>query len=90
MLLRAIRYCSSFQSYLDERSKLRMDLLVNGYPVKFIDQQFNCLLQKFNIDEPLSLYNYDKLRQQVINTPYNDKVPIDYRKTLFVHFMISI
>ncbi len=26
------------------------------------------------------------MRQQVIDTPYNDKVPIDYRKTLFVHF----
>ncbi|CAF4386938.1 unnamed protein product, partial [Rotaria sordida] len=32
MLLRAIRYCSSFQVYLDEREKLRMALLLNKYP----------------------------------------------------------
>ena len=44
MLLRAIRYCSTFLSYLDERGKLRINLLVNNYPAKFIDQQFNHML----------------------------------------------
>jgi hypothetical protein len=86
MLLRAIRYCSKFQSYLDERGKLRMDLLVNKYPIKLVDQQFNRMLQKFNINEPLTMYNYDTLRQRVIDTPYKEKVPIDYTKTLFAHF----
>ena len=41
MLLRAIQYCSTFQTYLGEHDKLRMDLLVNKYPIKFNDQQFN-------------------------------------------------
>ena len=86
MLLRAIRYCSTFQGYLDERGKLRMALVMNRYPVKFIDQQFDRVLQKFNISDPLSMYNYDMLRRRVIDTPYKDKVPIDYSKTLFVHF----
>jgi len=86
MLLRAIRYSSTFPDYLNERGKLRMDLLVNKYPVKIIDQQFNHMLQKFNINEPLSIYNYDTFRQRVIDTPYKEKVPIDYKKTLFVHF----
>jgi hypothetical protein len=86
MLLRAIRYCSTFQAYLDERGKLRMSLLLNKYSGKFIDQQFNRMLQKFNIDHLLSSNNYDKFRQQVITTPFQEKIPIDYGKTMFVHF----
>jgi hypothetical protein len=86
MLLRAIRYCSTFQSYLDERGKLRMDLLLNKYPIKVIDQQFNRMLQRFNINEPVTMYNYITLRQRVIDTPYKEKTPIDYKKTLFAHF----
>lgn len=38
MLLRAIRYYSTFRAYLDERAKLRMALLLNKYPSKFIDE----------------------------------------------------
>ncbi|CAF2041490.1 unnamed protein product [Rotaria magnacalcarata] len=52
ILLRAIRYCSTFESYLNEREKLRMALLLNKYPNKIIDQQFNNVLQKFKIIQP--------------------------------------
>ena len=69
MFLRAIRYCSTLQGYLNERGKLRMALLVNQYSVKFIDQQFNQVLRKFSID-----------------TPYEERVPVDYGRKLFVHF----
>ncbi|CAF1470805.1 unnamed protein product [Rotaria sordida] len=86
MLLRAIRYCSSFQVYLDEREKLRMALLLNKYPNKFIDEQFNNVLLKLNIDQSLNNINYNIFRQQVINAPIKEKVPVDYRKTIFVHF----
>ncbi|CAF1203313.1 unnamed protein product [Adineta steineri] len=86
MLLRAIRYCSSFEDYFDERGKLRMDLLVNKYPVKFIDKHFTRLLDKFNIHELLNMYNYNTLRQQVVDTPHEAKAAINYQKTLFVHF----
>ncbi|CAF4078923.1 unnamed protein product, partial [Rotaria sordida] len=86
MLLRAIRYCSSFQVYLDEREKLRMTLLLNKYPNKFIDEQFNNVLIKLNIDQSLNNINYNIFRQQVINAPIKEKVSVDYRKTIFVHF----
>jgi hypothetical protein len=86
ILLRAIRYCSTYQSYLDENEKLRMALLLNHYPIKFIDQQFNFLLQKFSINQPITQNNYQVLRQQIINTPYKEKRPIDYNTTMFVHF----
>ncbi|CAF0787626.1 unnamed protein product [Adineta steineri] len=53
---------------------------------KFIDQQFNRVLQKFKINELLTTSNYSTLRQRVIDIPYQEKVPIDYTKTMFVHF----
>ena len=86
MLLRAIRYCSTFQAYLEQRGKLKMTLLLNRYPGPFIDQQFNRMLQKFNLAQPLTEFNYDILRQQVINIPYKEKIPVDYNTNMFVHF----
>ncbi|CAF2065566.1 unnamed protein product [Rotaria magnacalcarata] len=86
MLLRCIRYCSTFQAYLDEREKLRMALLLNKYPNKFIDEQFNHVWLKLNIDQPLTFNNYKHYRQQVIDSPVKEKVPVDYGKTMFVHF----
>ncbi|CAF1366766.1 unnamed protein product [Adineta steineri] len=87
MLLRTIRYCPTFQYYLDEREKLRMALLLNKYPNHFIEQQFKQLFKKFNIQEPLTLSNYLQIRQdKIINSPIKVKEPIDYGQTLFVHF----
>ncbi|CAF5037179.1 unnamed protein product [Rotaria sp. Silwood1] len=86
MLLRTIRYCSTFQAYLNEREKLRMALLLNKYPNKFINEQFNNILIKLNIEDPLTFNNYSQYRQMVINSPIREKVPIDYKKTIFIHF----
>ncbi|CAM4851032.1 unnamed protein product [Rotaria magnacalcarata] len=79
MLLRAIRYCSTFESYLNEREKLRMALLLNKYPNKIIDEQFNNVLSKFGIDEPLTLTNYNRSRQKIIDSPSKDKLLIHIR-----------
>ncbi|CAF1422265.1 unnamed protein product, partial [Rotaria sp. Silwood1] len=86
MLLRTIRYCSTFQAHLNEREKLRMALLLNKYPNKFINEQFNNILIKLNIKDPLTFNNYSQYRQMVINSPIREKVPIDYKKTIFIHF----
>ncbi|CAF4389123.1 unnamed protein product [Rotaria sordida] len=85
MLLRTIRYCSTFQDYLNEREKLRVALLLNKYTNKFIDEQFKNLLQKLNI-QPLTCNNYANYRQEVIGSPIKEIVPVDYGKTIFVHF----
>ncbi|CAF1412533.1 unnamed protein product [Rotaria sordida] len=85
MLLRALRYCSIFQEYLNEREKLRMALLLNKYPNKFIDEQFNNVLQKLNI-QALTCFNYVNYRQEVIDSPIKEVVPVDYGKTIFIHF----
>ena len=86
MFLRAIRYCSTLQAYLKERGELRMALLLNKYPAKFIDDQFDRMLLKFKIDQTLTISNYLAFRQKVINSPIEVKQPIDYGTTLFVHF----
>ncbi|CAF1365985.1 unnamed protein product [Rotaria sordida] len=85
MLLRTIRYCSTFQDYLNERERLRMALLLNKYPNNFIDEQFNNVLSKLNI-QALTCFNYVNYRQEVIDSPIKEKIPIDYGKTIFVHF----
>ncbi|CAF4935358.1 unnamed protein product [Rotaria sp. Silwood1] len=86
MLLRAIRYCSTFQDYLNERERLRVALLLNKYPNKFIDEQFTNILQKLNIEQLLTFNNYAEHRQKIIDSPIKEKVPIDFGKTMFVHF----
>ena len=64
-----------------------MVLLLNKYPNKLIDQQFNKVLSKFNINESLSIYNYDTIRTKIVNTPMKEKIVIDYDKTMFLHFI---
>ena len=86
MLLRAMRYCSTFHSYVEEREKLRITLLLNKYPNKIIEQQFNNLLSKYNIDQPLNFNNYNNYRQKIINTSEKEKILINYNQTIFIHF----
>ncbi|CAF4950582.1 unnamed protein product [Rotaria sp. Silwood1] len=86
MFLRTIRYCSTFQVYLNEREKLRMALLLNKYPNRIIDEQFNHVLSKCNIDQPLDFNNYNLIREKIIETPIKEKIPVDYGKIMFVHF----
>ncbi len=86
MLLRALRYCSTFQAYVDEREKLRIALLLNKYPNEIIDEQFNKVFKKFDINATLTVYNYNRYRQQIMDTPFKEKIPVDYDKTIFIHF----
>ena len=86
MLLRGLRYCSSFDAYLDERAKLRMALLLNKYPGHFVDQQFHRLFYKFGINEPLGIHNYESYRQKILDSPIQSKTVVDHSRTMFVHF----
>ena len=86
MLLRAIRYCSSFQLFLNERESIRMALLLNKYPNELIGKQFSGVLRKFGVSEQLTHQNYDSIRTMV--NSYRDQMRsnFDYEKNLFVHF----
>ncbi|CAF3035017.1 unnamed protein product, partial [Rotaria sp. Silwood2] len=87
MFFRAIRYCSTFKAFLDEREDLRMALLLNKYPGKFIDNQFNRVLKKFNITQPLTNNNYNMIRKNIIHdTIKEEKIPTDHYRTMFIHF----
>ncbi|CAF1538052.1 unnamed protein product [Adineta ricciae] len=86
MLLRALRYCSTFESYLKERDNLRMVLILNHYPIQFIDQQFNYMFGKFNVKQAITSINYQQVREQIINSAVKVKEPIDYGHQMFIHF----
>lgn len=79
-------YCSKFEDFISERETIRTALLLNKYPSDFIDKQFNLVFEKFNLQFPLRKLNYNTIRQTVINSPKKEKLRIDYRKTLFIHF----
>jgi hypothetical protein len=66
MLIRAIKYCSTFEAYLYEREQLRMALLLNKYPGEFLEKQFNRVFQKYDINQPISNKNYSTLREKII------------------------
>jgi hypothetical protein len=85
MLLRAIRYCSTFEAYLQERESLRMALLLTKYPGHLINDQFNRVLQKFQINQLLDRTNYKLFRKRLIESPIQDKVEIDHGKMMFIH-----
>ena len=86
MLLRAIRYCSSFTLFINERESLRMALLLNKYPEAFIRKQFELVFKRFNISEAVSVYNYERIRSNIITTCYIEARQVDYDKNLFIHF----
>ncbi|CAF1516594.1 unnamed protein product, partial [Rotaria sp. Silwood1] len=86
MLIRAIKYCSTFETYVDEREKLRMAFLLNKYPNEFIDKQFDRVFQKHNLIQPVAANDYKIIREKLIYSQKNENIQIDYRRTLFVHF----
>ena len=73
-------------TFVNERESLRMALLLKKYPGYFIDQQFNHALLKFKIDVSINNNNYNTIRNKLIDFPVKEKVPIDFGKTMFVHF----
>ncbi|CAF4978325.1 unnamed protein product [Rotaria sp. Silwood1] len=86
MLIRAIKYCSTFETYVDEREKLRMAFLLNKYPNEFIDKQFDRVFQKHNLIQPVAANDYKIIREKLMYSQKNENIQIDYRRTLFVHF----
>ena len=86
MLVRTIRYCSTFQLFINERESLRMALLLNKYPNSLVQAQFSRVLEKFHIQLDITAVNYDEIRGKIISSPCQDEQEIDYQKNMFVHF----
>lgn len=86
MLLRAVRYCSSFNIFISERESLRLALLLSKYPKTLVRKQFELVLKNFNISGAISALNYKQIRSITISTPYRGTTEIDYARNLFIHF----
>ncbi|CAF4658921.1 unnamed protein product [Rotaria socialis] len=86
MVIRAIKYCSTFNVYIYEREKLRMALLLNKYPGKFIEKQFNHVFQNYNMNQSVSNTNYNVLRAKIIYMNKKEEIIINYNRTMFVYF----
>ena len=86
VILRAIRYCSTFQLFINERESLRLSLLLNKYPDKLIEEQFIHMFKKFNTKTPTCSDEYDKIRSVIVSYPFQEQRPVDYENNLFIHF----
>lgn len=85
MLIRAIRYSSTFQFFIEEREALRVALLLNKYPNSFLEEQFRNVLDKFQVTEQMKHQNYLRLRQKIISQPETKSSTHD-TEHMFVHF----
>ena len=65
MLLRAIRYCSTFDLFIAERQRIRVALLLSKYPNKLMDQQFQILLEKYWKTSKLTFTRYSIIQKKV-------------------------
>lgn len=90
MMLRAIRYCSTFQLFINERESLRMALLLNKYPNKLIEAQMHRVFEKYGVENTITAEKYELIRLQVMMTPYQEKVAVDYEKKLIYSFYILL
>ena len=63
-----------------------MILLLNKYPNKIIEEQFNNLFLKYNVYQPLDFRTHGRIREQIINASKKEKMPINYDKIIFIHF----
>ena len=89
-IVRAIRYCSTYSAYIQKRETLRIMFLLNRYPNTFIDEQFNKLLLKFNINQSINSYNYSKIREEIIEYTKTEKMQLDNRPPIFIHFTFCL
>ncbi|CAF4220059.1 unnamed protein product, partial [Rotaria sordida] len=71
-LIRAIRLCSHLDDFDKERINIEFTLLLNGYPPKFINYNFNKFFQKHNVlsvMENLDNIMYEQLHRTLLYQP---------------------
>jgi hypothetical protein len=95
-LFRAARLCSTVEDFDDERRRIEMTLLLNGYPVRFITYHFKQFFRAhdaFVLLEELDKRIYEFLHQKLLNQPsrrereqQNDQTKPMNNKVITVHF----
>ena len=86
-LIRAIRYCSSYDTFKHEESHVCMSLLLNRYPINFILKQFERVPLTFRYAR-ITKYNYANVRNAFLATVDSNfnKAKIDFKINIFCHF----
>ncbi|CAF4870281.1 unnamed protein product [Rotaria sp. Silwood1] len=89
-LVRAIRYSSSYDTFKREETHICMSLLLNKYPLQFVLEQFERVLQTFQCAVSIKK-NYSEIRRIFLNAADNDekKAEIDFKVNIFCHFSFS-
>ena len=90
-LLRAVRICSHSVDLRAEIEKIRITLLLNKYPPKFIDRQFQRFFETLtNVKDSKLLLSekHSEYREKVLDPQWNkiEKQRIDFNKDILVHF----
>ena len=86
MILRALRYCSTFQLFVQEFESLRISLLLNKSPEQLINEQLDYMFKMFDLKRPLNSNDYQNIRLPFITQRFNDKPLVDYENNVFVRF----
>jgi len=89
--LRATRICSHSEDLQQELDKIRITLLLNKYPPRFIDRHIGRFFQdltKTQTSEILLSKDHSKFRELVLDTSWNkkEKRKIDFGKDVLLHF----
>ena len=66
MILRPIRYYSTFDSFIAEGERIKMASLFNKYPNKLIDKQLQLLLDKYEKTPVLTASGYPIIRKTIL------------------------
>lgn len=90
-LLRAVRICSHRDDLRDEIEKIRVTLLLNRYPSKFIDNHFKRFFETLTGEKDSQLLLSDKhseYRERVLDIQWNkkEKQKINFDKDILLHF----
>lgn len=85
-LLRALRYSSTLDSYLQEKSEILVALMLNGYSFDSVERGFESALGKLGVTEAMSSFSYDRIRETALAYKGKKQVDRDRDRTFFVHF----
>lgn len=69
-LYRAARLCSHVEDFDDERRRIEMTLLLNGYPLKYIDYHFKKFFHTYNVSSLLQHMDqtiYELFHRTILN-----------------------
>ena len=89
-LVRAIRYCSSYEAFKREEANICMSLLLNKYPIDFILKQLERVPRTFQCTKPRQ-ENYLDIRKIFLDGSNNNakKAKINFDINILCHFSFS-